>query len=153
MSIELPVDIGQNALKYSTSDRLQEIFVSVIEYLMTSEHSPQDWIDFISMENHETLILLAKTTERLVELEKEEIEENDTKQDDDNEEEEEEIEDDYNNASALSLLCQILVMFGSLNTMQFCPIIMEYAYENILSSIQYHKRISYLFILLIGFEI
>ena len=91
-----------------------------------------------------------------MELDKEEMEENqDNKQnkdendnyndndnDNDNEEEQDENSDNYNNASALSLLCQILAMFGSLNPSKFCPIIMEYAFENILASVQYHKKIS-----------
>ena len=136
MSIELPVDIGQNALKYSTTDRLQETFVAVIEYLMESEHSPNEWIEFLSMESYQTLTSLCQATERLLELEIEEIDQNnDDKQTDD------EV-NDFSNASPLSLLCQILVMFGSLNPIKFCPIIMEHAFDNILSSIKYHRQLS-----------
>eukprot|EP01084_Bolivina_argentea_P204134 348561_1 len=143
MSIELPVDIGENALKYSTPERLQEIFVAIIEYLMTSENSPQEWIEFLCLNNFETITLLSKSAGRLVELEIEELDENKENNinNEDNDEETEETVDDYSNASALSLLCQILVMFGSLNASKFCPIITNHAYEHILISIKYHKQI------------
>ena len=142
MSIELPVDIGENALKYSTPDRLQEILVAVIEYLMTSENTPEEWIEFLSADNHQTLILLAQTTERLVEAEQDEWAETNTEDEaEEEEEEEEDEEDDYHNASALSLICQILVMFGSLNTTTFCPIITEHAFPHIMSSLHHHRKL------------
>eukprot|EP01084_Bolivina_argentea_P243296 407904_1 len=144
MSIELPVDLGENVLKYSTPERLQETFVTIIEYLMTSEHTPQQWIEFLSFQNYETLTLLAQSAHRLLELEKEELDENTTKQEDNEDKDpDEETEDDDNNASALSLLCQILVMFGSLDASTFCPIITEHAYQSILASIKYHHNIKH----------
>ena len=154
MSIELPVDIGENTLKFSTSERLQETFVTIIEYLMTSENSPQEWIDFLSIDNNQTITLLSQSSVRLLELEIEQLQQNQSNNNDNNDDqqeldedkEEEEEEDDFHKATALSLLCKILVMFGSLDTTKFCPIIMEHAYENILSSIKYHNKISYYYI-------
>ena len=62
MSIELPVDIGENTLKYSTTERLKESFIAVIEYLISSQNSPKEWIEFLSKENCQSLILLSKAT-------------------------------------------------------------------------------------------
>ena len=65
------MDLGENTLNYSTPARLHEMFVAVMDYLMTSESSPEEWVEFLSLDECRTLLLLAKCTERLVELEAE----------------------------------------------------------------------------------
>lgn len=86
----------------------------------------------------------------MLELENEEFAEqknNEQKQSNDDDDDEDEDEDDdgdkIEDVSAIGLLSQILVMFGSLDTERFIQIITNNAFDNVLQSLANATKISF----------
>eukprot|EP01083_Nonionella_stella_P003574 10275_1 len=134
--IELPIDISEYALKTKSMKQLQTDLIELIYFLQHNTHNTasSEWITFLTANNFEVYKRFCVVVIRLLQSEKKYIAQ---------EEEEKEDENtlDTTQLFPLTSVCQLLVLFASLDPAQFSKMIKLRVLNPLRASLSYANKL------------